>query len=368
MVDDTSADMSSDENDNSMAWFTNISHATDEQPINVLREFRQCPQDMSRLRPRMELHRQRSSNLGKTLESQDLSFFDLEPYFCGSSPHPAPIADGTKWQGSLKDEHSYPVSPPDSAVVAPLDPWPSTEYSVAYPPNILTNMDSASARTQYGQVTPPDDGSPHSAEYEAIELQQELPQKKKRAAARSRKKPARSVAADSQEIDPNDPKYVKRSKFLERNRLAASKCRQKKKSWVDNLESRARELLSRNKALNMELASLRCEVQHVRLELAKHRNCDDSEIQEIMMQDGEYFAEVIQTLEQFERENKPDISGPRSPNNHMEELSRQYDIDPEDTLVDDHSSPPTLVPDDMFATLLRSDSVENTPSEGEGAV
>lgn len=366
MVDDTSAGMSSDENDGSMAWFTNISHANDEQPANVLREFRQCPQDMGRLRPRMELHRQRSSNLGKTLESQDLSFFDLEPFYCGSSPQP--IADGTNWQNSLNDGNSYPISPPDSAVVAPLDPWPSSEYSVAYPPNILTNIDPASARSHYGQVTPPDDGSPQSTVYEATQLQPEVLKKRKRAAVRSRKNSARSMATNSQEIDPNDPRYVKRSKFLERNRLAASKCRQKKKSWVDNLESKAREFLTRNKALNMELASLKCELQHMRLELAKHRNCDDSEIQEIMMQDEEYFTEVIQTLEQFERENKSDISGPRSPDNHMAELSRQYNNDPEDTLAEDHSSPPTLVPDDMFATLLRSDFVEDTPNEGEGAV
>ena len=41
-----------------------------------------------------------------------------------------------------------------------------------------------------------------------------------------------------EEDDPEE----KRVRFLERNRAAASRCRARKKLWVDNLEKKAKEL------------------------------------------------------------------------------------------------------------------------------
>lgn len=366
MADNTSAGMSSDVNHNYMAWFTNTSHATDD-PVNVPIRYRPCAQDMDGLRPRVELPRQRSNNLGKALGDQDLSYFGFEPYHCRSPPHqPAPTEGETERSSTSGDVKAYPISPPNSAVVAPSNSWPS-EYNLAYLPNILTDIDPASARSHYGQVTPPDDDSPRPIEREASQLQPEVTKRRKRVAVRPRKNTARSMATNSQVADPNDPRCHKRSKFLERNRLAASKCRQKKKSWVGNLETKARELLAHNNALDMEITSLRCEVVHMKLEIAKHRNCDDSGIQDIMKQDAEYFAEAVQTLEQFEKEDNLDISERRPPSNGTEATSRHYYSDTEDTLIRDRSSPSPLVSDDMFATLLRSDFVEDVSNEGEAA-
>ena len=42
----------------------------------------------------------------------------------------------------------------------------------------------------------------------------------------------------AEEDDPEE----KRTRFLERNRAAASRCRARKKLWVDNLEKKAKEL------------------------------------------------------------------------------------------------------------------------------
>lgn len=48
-------------------------------------------------------------------------------------------------------------------------------------------------------------------------------------------------------IDPDE----KRRKFLERNRAAASRCRQKRKVWVQSLEKKAEDLSSLNGQLQV---------------------------------------------------------------------------------------------------------------------
>lgn len=77
-------------------------------------------------------------------------------------------------------------------------------------------------------------------------------------------KQMRTEAEDSEE---------KRKKFLERNRAAAARCRQKRKSWIYNLESKAEELSSVNNKLQSEIKSLRGEVAHLKQLLIAHKDC-----------------------------------------------------------------------------------------------
>lgn len=51
--------------------------------------------------------------------------------------------------------------------------------------------------------------------------------------------------------DPDE----KRRKFLERNRAAASRCRQKRKVWVQSLEKKAEDLSSMNGQLQVLFTS-----------------------------------------------------------------------------------------------------------------
>lgn len=77
-------------------------------------------------------------------------------------------------------------------------------------------------------------------------------------------KQMRTEAEDSEE---------RRKKFLERNRAAAARCRQKRKSWIYNLESKAEELSSVNNKLQSEIKSLRGEVAHLKQLLIAHKDC-----------------------------------------------------------------------------------------------
>uniref|UniRef100_A0A9J8CYQ3 Cyclic AMP-dependent transcription factor ATF-2 n=1 Tax=Cyprinus carpio carpio TaxID=630221 RepID=A0A9J8CYQ3_CYPCA len=69
--------------------------------------------------------------------------------------------------------------------------------------------------------------------------------------------------------DPDE----KRRKFLERNRAAASRCRQKRKVWVQNLEKKAEDLSSVNGQLQNEVTLLRSEVAQLKQLLLAHKDC-----------------------------------------------------------------------------------------------
>ncbi|KAJ3014914.1 hypothetical protein HKX48_004889 [Thoreauomyces humboldtii] len=65
----------------------------------------------------------------------------------------------------------------------------------------------------------------------------------------------------------------KRKRFLERNRLAASKCRTKKKQWLQDLESRSSEIGQSNRQLQQVVAQLKEEALLLKGQLLLHRNC-----------------------------------------------------------------------------------------------
>ncbi|KAF4112352.1 cyclic AMP-dependent transcription factor ATF-7b isoform X1 [Onychostoma macrolepis] len=71
------------------------------------------------------------------------------------------------------------------------------------------------------------------------------------------------------DIEPDE----RRRRFLERNRAAASRCRQKRKVWVSALEKRAEELATSNVTLTSEVSLLRTEVTRLKELLLAHKDC-----------------------------------------------------------------------------------------------
>ncbi|XP_064166348.1 cyclic AMP-dependent transcription factor ATF-2-like isoform X2 [Anguilla rostrata] len=102
--------------------------------------------------------------------------------------------------------------------------------------------------------------------------------------------------------DPDE----KRRKFLERNRAAASRCRQKRKVWVQSLEKKAEDLNSLNGQLQSEVTLLRNEVAQLKQLLLAHKDCPVTAMQkksayhnaeddsEVMSVPGSPQAEAIQ--------------------------------------------------------------------------
>lgn len=65
----------------------------------------------------------------------------------------------------------------------------------------------------------------------------------------------------------------KRKSFLERNRVAALKCRQRKKQWLESLQAKVEYYSSENETLTTEIATLSGEVQKLKTMLLQHKDC-----------------------------------------------------------------------------------------------
>ncbi|KAF9103142.1 hypothetical protein BGX29_003738 [Mortierella sp. GBA35] len=65
----------------------------------------------------------------------------------------------------------------------------------------------------------------------------------------------------------------KRKNFLERNRQAALKCRQRKKQWLTNLQAKVEYLTNDNEHLQAQTSALRDEIIHLKALLLAHKDC-----------------------------------------------------------------------------------------------
>ncbi|KAI0865808.1 hypothetical protein F4860DRAFT_266464 [Xylaria cubensis] len=91
----------------------------------------------------------------------------------------------------------------------------------------------------------------------------------------------------------------KRRHFLQRNRVAAMKCRKKKKEWVNDLEETKSGLESQNTHLHMELDGLVDEASRIRAQLMVHANCNDANIDKWIENEAKRF--VIGTGERYDQ-------------------------------------------------------------------
>lgn len=187
------------------------------------------------------------------------------------------------------------------------------------PPSLLTQA----SIERFGQVTPPDEMSPanpprnareasipvEQLRNEAIWPQQQTPQQDDQEPSQKRRRTSRQTATSQnqsetatlpQHDDPNpqppkrkrgrpksQPQMVEaftadgfpfqvssaRQSHLEKNRVAAHKCRQRKKEYINGLEGRAREFSTKNKALKENVAMLREEVLSLKNEVLRHAGC-----------------------------------------------------------------------------------------------
>ncbi|KAG0784337.1 hypothetical protein G6F22_008350 [Rhizopus arrhizus] len=66
---------------------------------------------------------------------------------------------------------------------------------------------------------------------------------------------------------------MKRKIFLERNRIAALKCRQRKKQWLQNLQTKVEYLTADNEQYSLQASALREELIHLKTLLMAHKDC-----------------------------------------------------------------------------------------------
>ncbi|CAJ2503242.1 Uu.00g106360.m01.CDS01 [Anthostomella pinea] len=91
----------------------------------------------------------------------------------------------------------------------------------------------------------------------------------------------------------------KRKNFLERNRVAALKCRQRKKQWLANLQNKVEMFSSENDALTAQISQLREEVVNLKTLLLAHKDCP------VTQQQGIHGAFMQQSMETYNPQINP---------------------------------------------------------------
>ncbi|KAK0508022.1 hypothetical protein JMJ35_009911 [Cladonia borealis] len=307
-----------------------------------------------------------------TLNTDENTFFDFDSPSPFQQTFSTPGASGMSWGN---DVNFHPLSPPNSAVFSPKD-WPySNAYQQPNPASILTNIDTANTRAQYGQVTPPDDDNDNESIFDyhlKAQYQQDAQddtggKKRKRntyttnesqSPKRARKYASRGASNVAEPIKTED---VKRSKFLERNRVAASKCRQKKKEWTQNLENKARELQKNNSSLRLMVDSLRQEVIFLKGEMLKHNSCSCDQIQKFLKQGSDNFSDRGMNDIVFKREDSSDRSMPRSRLGSVSSTHDFAEIDKPSPEAEPSNT--SIVNDENALEALLSSSINHDTSE-----
>ncbi|WAO82852.1 BZIP domain-containing protein [Fusarium falciforme] len=91
----------------------------------------------------------------------------------------------------------------------------------------------------------------------------------------------------------------KRKNFLERNRVAALKCRQRKKRWLTNLQTKVEMFNTENDALTVQVTQLREEAVNLKTLLFAHKDCP------VTQQQGLHGAFMSQVVEPFNPQMNP---------------------------------------------------------------
>ncbi|KUJ22007.1 uncharacterized protein LY89DRAFT_681345 [Mollisia scopiformis] len=106
----------------------------------------------------------------------------------------------------------------------------------------------------------------------------------------------------------------KRQKFLDRNKAAAHKCRQRKKEWTDNLSTKASAVKDENDRLKIDMAGAYYVIDSLKAEIAKLRmpgsvhTCNfpqaEKQYEEFLKREANGFADEASIAHQFLRDRR----------------------------------------------------------------
>lgn len=230
-----------------------------------------------------------------------------------------PVSPGPPWTGSAggggttfregarNSYYIHPTPPNSTHSSSPVDTFNSEVPPLvnSTPVESLSPLDTLitdNTAEVHGQVTPPTEnmalfdgsGSGNDSSLPAPPEPSKNTRTKRGSAksgssnSRKSKKAGGESSSAEQEVDVHD---AKRKRFLERNRVAASKCRQKKKQWMQELENNARKAQSDSKQLHGMVSILREELLRLKGELLKHSTCGCDQISTYLLNEATKVAE-----------------------------------------------------------------------------
>lgn len=193
----------------------------------------------------------------------------------------------------IKMEQTY--SPPDDTSSFSFDFDPVQKDSAPVRATELDRMitqnipNPAAAVSRYGQVTPPRSNSETSAIEKSVEDNQTSSDRRRRtskiaikeeqnmqpqttATGRKRRNTRKNSTATNVSANAEDDE--KRKQSLEKNRLAAAKCRVNKKEKTEQLQRDSHDKAVENAFLKEQVMRLKEEVQQINALLLAHANCE----------------------------------------------------------------------------------------------
>lgn len=135
---------------------------------------------------------------------------------------------------------------------------------------------STTVQQQYGQITPPDetiDGM-MSAERAKSDKSERARNAANQRHAKSKKARKDSRLSQPSSVSDDDDHEDKKERYREKNRLAAAKCRAKKKENIETIEDRHRNLSALNNVLKKQVQELRGELTGLRTHALDHQDCN----------------------------------------------------------------------------------------------
>ncbi|KAK6440562.1 hypothetical protein LTR95_003209 [Oleoguttula sp. CCFEE 5521] len=178
-----------------------------------------------------------------------------------------------------------------------VDAWPHGGAQPAFDLSMFQQSDGlrqgmprkpVSAIEKFGQVTPPDDASSEAASDSKVQMASRISSEERgrndkseraRNAAmqrhsKSKKQRRGSGISPASGGSEEEEGGHKKEKYREKNRLAAAKCRAKKKDNIEGIEDRHRNLSAMNSALKKQVQDLRGELTDLRTHALDHQGCN----------------------------------------------------------------------------------------------
>lgn len=220
--------------------------------------------------------------------------------------------DPTLWQTPIDTSQRFDIVQPQGYQPEDIDEELDDNHSVDSPPYATRARTGKATRTDSKSSVPSltsgSSGSPDSPP--SKHTRPKTTKKQDSKASRKKQKTSKKPAVEEYEEDGEDDS--KRNKYLERNRVAASKCRQKKKAWVSDLETQKTELERKHSNLQHEYTGLVNEVTQLKNQLMAHAGCNDPRIDGWIETEAKRFVDRTTDLEQQKRRFSA-ASAPRRP-------------------------------------------------------
>ncbi|KAG6015330.1 hypothetical protein E4U43_005430 [Claviceps pusilla] len=159
-------------------------------------------------------------------------------------------------------------------------PMPDSNPSTARVSNTSPQLVSEAPASPLSSETPlkPDTQPPRQAKTKKKSSKQayELDNEKPNTASKTRRQSKRESGRSTRNDEAKNP--TRRERSLERNRVAASKCRKRKKAWTEKLEEKKSGLEAMHSELQSQYLSLLQESSHLKNHLITHAGCHDPNI------------------------------------------------------------------------------------------